>query len=137
MFFMLLAATFLISLVTSVLVSRFFDGAVARILGRIVGDDLTDPWRKYLRFAIVVVGVSGGVRLWELEKYLDGKSVATALPGARWTLEIYRTLIETLQSVAWLLLLFFLCTMIAYVVVRAIESKSASPARREKQDDAQ
>lgn len=133
MFFMLLAATFLIALVTSALVSRFFDGAVVRTLDRIVGNDLTEPWRKYLRFATVVVGVSGGVRLWDLEKYLDPRSSALELTGARWTLELYRTLIETLQSVAWMLLLFFLCSMIAYVVVRAIESK----AHRNGRDDTQ
>lgn len=133
MFFMLLAATFLIALVTSVLVSRFFDGAMERTLDRIVGNDLTEPWRRYLRFAIVVVGVSGGVRLWDLEKYLDPRSSALELTGARWTLELYRTLIETLQSVAWMLLLFFMCSMIAYVVVRAIESK----AHRSGRDDPQ
>ena len=71
-----------------------------------------------------MVGVSGGVRLWSLEKYLEDKPGTPALDGARWTLEIYRTLIDTLQSIAWLLLLFFLCTMIAYVIVRAVEART-------------
>ncbi len=124
MFFLLLVATFVIALATSLLTARFFDSAVQRILARIVGADLADAWRKYLRFAIVVVGVSGGVRLWELEKYITpGKDGQLDLSGARWVLEIYRTLIETLQSVAWMMLLFFLCAMIAYVIVRGIELK--------------
>ncbi|WP_024301192.1 hypothetical protein [Pseudogulbenkiania sp. MAI-1] len=125
MFFALLAATFLVALAASLLTAKFFDGAVNRILSRIVGDEMADAWRKYLRFAIVVVGVSGGVRLWELEKYVTAtrESSALELNGMRWTLEIYRTLIETLQSVAWMMLLFFLCSMIAYVIVRAIELK--------------
>ena len=33
-------------------------------------------------------------------------------------LEIYRTIIETLQSIAWMLLVVFVATLIAYVLVR-------------------
>ncbi|MXR36589.1 hypothetical protein [Craterilacuibacter sinensis] len=125
MFYALLGATLLVALVTSLITAKFFDGAVGKILSRIVGDELADAWRRYLRFAVIVVGVSGGVRLWELEKYVTAtrESAALELNGMRWTLELYRTLIETLQSIAWMMLLFFLCSMIAYVIVRAIELK--------------
>ncbi|MCW3481746.1 hypothetical protein OL229_19630 [Neisseriaceae bacterium JH1-16] len=125
MFYALLGATLAVALLTSIAVARFFDGAVNKILGRIIGSDLADAWRKYLSFAIVVVGVQGGVRLWELEKYVTAtrESAALELNGMRWTLEIYRTFIDTLQSIAWVLLLFFLAAMIAYVIVRAIELK--------------
>ena len=129
MFFALMAATFAVALLTSLVTARFFDAAVNKILARIVGADLADAWRRYLRFAIGVVGVSGGVRLWELEKYITAtrESAALELNGMRWTLEIYRTLIESLQSIAWMMLLFFLCAMIAYVIVRAIELKHQRP----------
>ncbi|MDN0083029.1 hypothetical protein QU487_09720 [Crenobacter sp. SG2305] len=132
MFYALLGATLVVALLTSIAVARFFDGAVNKILARIIGDDLADAWRKYLSFAIVVVGVQGGVRLWELEKYVTAtrESAALELNGMRWTLEIYRTFIDTLQSIAWVLLLFFLAAMIAYVIVRAIELK------HEQKDDA-
>ena len=124
MFYLLLLATLAVAVLVSWLTARFFDAAIARILRRIVGDALAEPWQRYLRFAMLVVGVSGGVRLWSLEKYLEDKPGTPALDGARWTLEIYRTLIDTLQSIAWLLLLFCLCTMIAYVIVRAVEART-------------
>jgi len=125
MFYALLGATLAVALITSIAVARFFDSAVHKILARIIGGDLADAWRRYLSFAIVVVGVQGGVRLWELEKYVTAtrESAALELNGMRWTLEIYRTFIDTLQSIAWVLLLFFLAAMIAYVIVRAIELK--------------
>ncbi|MED5415647.1 MAG: hypothetical protein VYC64_11885 [Candidatus Latescibacterota bacterium] len=41
-------------------------------------------------------------------------------------LEVYRTLIGTLQSVAWMLLVFFVFALIAYVIVRVSERRSAS-----------
>jgi hypothetical protein len=34
----------------------------------------------------------------------------------RWVLEVYRPVIGTLQSVAWMLLVFFLLALLAYVV---------------------
>jgi hypothetical protein len=43
------------------------------------------------------------------------------LTTERWGLEIYRTIIETLQSIAWMLLIFFVVTLIAYVIVRGRE----------------
>jgi hypothetical protein len=36
-------------------------------------------------------------------------------------IEVYKTLIGTLQSVAWMLLVFFLFALLAYVVVRGFE----------------
>ena len=130
MFLLMLLVTLVVSLVTAGLTARFFDRAVARILTRIVGDELADAWHKYIQFAIVVVGVSGGVQLWELQKYIATKGDGSTPPVMNlmsWVLEIYRTCIETLQSIAWMLLLFFLCGMIALVIMRSLEQ------RREKQ----
>jgi hypothetical protein len=36
-------------------------------------------------------------------------------------LEVYGTIIGTLQSIAWMLLLFFLFALIAYVIVKGLE----------------
>ncbi len=84
-----------------------------------------------MTFAIYVVGVSGGVRVWELEKYVNprGKDVPPIeLNADRWTLEVYRTIIETLQSIAWMLLVFFVAALIAYVVVRGFELRRQTPS---------
>jgi preprotein translocase subunit SecG len=134
MFLILLLVTLVVSVLTAVLTARFFDQAVGRILARIVGAELADAWHKYILFTIVVVGVSGGVQLWELQKYIANKGDSSTPPSMTfmsWVLEIYRTIIETLQSIAWMLLLFFLCGMIAMVVMRCMEYK------RQERDNAQ
>lgn len=126
MFLIMLLVTLVVSLLTAALTARFFDQAVDRILTRIVGEELADAWHKYIQFTIVVVGVSGGVQLWELQKYIANKGDAGAPPPMTfmsWVLEIYRSMIETLQSIAWMLLLFFLCGMIALVIMRGIEQR--------------
>ena len=83
-------------------------------------------WHRYLDFAVVVVGVSGGVRIWELEKYITARSRdsdVVVLNADRWVLEIYRTLIGTMNSAAWLLLVFFVFALVAYVILRGFESR--------------
>ncbi len=94
---------------------------------QIISDAISDAWLKYLKFAIYVVGISSGVRIWQLEKYItplrhkDAKIVE--LTTERWVLEVYRTIIETLQGIAWLLLVFFIFALIAYVMVKIFESR--------------
>ncbi len=45
------------------------------------------------------------------------------LTAERWTFEVYRTIISTLQGVAWMLLVFCVFALVAYVIVRAFEMK--------------
>lgn len=121
MFITLIAATFAVSFIVALIVVRLFREPVQAILSRIVEDDLAYAWTRYLTFAIFVTGLSGGVRIWDLEKYLGaGPEPVPVLDGARWLLEIYRTVIGTLQSVAWMLLVFFVFALIAYVIVRGM-----------------
>ncbi len=127
MFISLLAATFVVALVVAILVAKLFDASIRRILERVVRDDISGAWHRYLKFAIIVVGLSGGVRLWELEQYIRqgiGPEGPRILTSDRWVLEIYSTIIGTLQSVAWMLLVFFLVSLIAYIIVRGQERRA-------------
>src|SRR6266511_4810956 len=126
----LLLATLVIASAVSFTVARLFDRSISTILRRIVSDELSGAWQRYVTFAIYVVGVSGGVRVWEIEKYVNprGKdSPPIVLNGDRWTLEVYRTVIETLQSIAWMLLVFFVADLVAYVIVRGFELRRQAP----------
>jgi hypothetical protein len=124
MFLTLLFVTFAIALLCSAAVARLFDKPIGAILSRIVAGELSSAWHRYIKFALYVVGISGGVRIWDLEKYITPHMKDVAVPvlnSDRWVLEVYRTVIETLQSVAWMLLVVFLVALIAYVVVRGFE----------------
>ena len=128
MFLSLLVVTFAIALLVSFVVATLFSGSIRRILERIVSPDLAGAWHRYLVFALYVVGVSGGVRLYSLEQYInprDPKEPALVLNADRWTLEVYRTVIETLQSTAWMLLVAFVFLLIAFVVARGLELRAA------------
>lgn len=128
MFLTLLVVTFFIAALVSFIVARLFDRSLRQILGRLVAEDLSSAWHRYIVFAIYVVGISGGVRIWSLEQYImprERNAAPLVLNADRWTLEVYRTIIGTLQSVAWMLLVFFAFALIAYVVVRGLELRHA------------
>ncbi|HUK19017.1 MAG TPA: hypothetical protein VLW65_21500 [Bryobacteraceae bacterium] len=125
MFITLFAVTFVISALVSAVLATIFGRPIDSIMQRVISDPISQAWVKYVKFAIYVVGISSGVRIWELDQYNTphsnqnlGMLVSTK---ERWVLEIYRTIIESLQAIAWLLLVFFVVTLIAFVIVRAFE----------------
>lgn len=127
MFITLLIITFVIALAVSSIVVLIFAGPINAILARIISDQISRAWSKYLKFAIYVTGISSGVRIWDLEKYIteprfEGSKIIK-LNAERWVLELYRTIIGTLQGIAWMLLVFFVFALVAYVIVRAFELK--------------
>jgi hypothetical protein len=127
MFVTLLITTFIIAFAVSTIVVLLFARPINEILDRIISDKISRAWSKYLKFAIYVTGISSGVRIWNLEKYItkpnyEGSEIVQ-LTTERWVLEVYRTVIGTLQGVAWMLLVFFIFALVAYVIIRAFEMK--------------
>ncbi|OLC94302.1 MAG: hypothetical protein DMG35_08485, partial [Acidobacteria bacterium] len=128
MFLFLLFATFAAALVVSFAVMLLFKKPIDSVLRRIIADEISAAWSKYMKFAILVVGMSAGVQLRDLEKYINptlgGREVQTvSLSFDRWIFELYRAAIETLQGIAWMLLVFFVFALIAYVIVRIGEAR--------------
>src|SRR5690606_38053945 len=96
MFFSLLIVTLAIAVVVSAAVVFLFDKPIARILDRIVSDELGAAWHRYIKFAAFVVGVSGGVPIYQLDRYVNPQRPdfsALELTPEAWTLEVYRTVI--------------------------------------------
>jgi hypothetical protein len=123
MFITLLLTTLLVSAAVSVAVAWAFNRPMTTIMHRIVAGDLAYAWIRYLRFALIVVGIGGGVQVWTLEKYIARRS----LDLEHWTLELYNTLIGALQSTAIVLLVFFVFALIAVVIVQLFGARGSRP----------
>ncbi len=124
MFLTLLVVNLAVAFVVCIIIVKIFKAPIENILRRLVAEDIYGSWSRYIVFAIYVVGISGGVRIWDLEKYITPRTKDEAileLTSDRWVLEIYRTVIGTLQGNAWMLLVFFLFALIAYVIVKGLE----------------
>jgi hypothetical protein len=134
MFLTLLVVTFVVATLVSIIVACSFSKPIDQILKRIIGDEISGAWRRYITFAIYVVGISSGVEVYNLQQYVTPGQYKDAqiieLSSDRWILEVYRTIIGTLQGIAWVLLVFFIFALIAFVVVRVFEMK------RQKKDEA-
>ena len=62
-FLLLLIVTLLIAVSVSAIVIFFFRKPIDKIFSRIIGEDIAVAWRKFLMFALFVVGVSSGVNI--------------------------------------------------------------------------
>ncbi len=134
MFYALLLVTFGIASGVSWITARLFTKPADAILRRIIQDEIYASWLTYLKFALYVVGISSGVKLFQLERYITAPSWQNdakipELTTERWILEVYRAVIETLQGLAWVLLVFFVIALLAFVVVRIVEFKRAKIER--------
>ena len=135
MFLLLLVTTLGVALFTSFLVVFFFKKPIRQILDRIIGEEIAEGWQRFLLFAVYVVGVSSGVQIWKLEQYVhpqqigpEGKATILALYGPSMGLEIYRTIIQVLQGIAWALLVFFVVALIAFAIIRRAEGRRGEGA---------
>ena len=136
MFYYLIISTFALALLVSFIVMRLFSSSINAILARIIHDPIHEAWAKYTKFAGMVVGTSSGIRIYDMEKYItpltyaeNDKRIVIELTQERWVLEIYRTIIETLQGLAWMMLVFFMVALIAYVIVRWSKIKYAAKSK--------
>ena len=136
MFVTLLLVTLLVSLGTAALVVGFFRAPIGQILDRIIGEHIAEGWKKFLVFALFVVGVSNGVQFWKLEQYLrpvpagpGGLTRPLALTAGAIALEVYRTVILVLQGLAWALLLFFTIALVAFAILRRGEIRPGGTPR--------
>lgn len=131
MFISVLLVTFFTAAVVAYGVVTLFDKPIAAIVRRVVSEEISSAWHRYIKFAAMVVGISGGVRIHQLERYISAQHKdleVLVLTWERWTLEIYRTIIGTLQSIAWLYLVVFVVALIAYVIMRGFElRRGAAP----------
>ena len=124
MFITLLIVNLVVAFLVSLTIAKFFQKPVNKILQRLVGEEIYLTWSRYILFAIYVVGISGGVRIWDLEKYITPQTqggMVIQLTSERWVLEIYRTIVGALQSDAWMLLVFFIFALLAFVIVKGLE----------------
>ena len=124
----LLVVTFIVAFAVASIVVLIFTKPIEGILSRVIPDEISLAWSRYLKFAIYVVGIGGGVRVWSFEKYLtlqEPYKEIVPLTSDRWVREIYQTIIGTLQSTVMLLLVFFVFALIALVIVRAFELRKA------------
>ena len=136
MFLSLLLMTFVISIIVCNICVLIFSKPLKLILNRLINEDIYIAWLRYIKFAIYIVGISTGVRINSIEQYINPSqylenSKIIPLTYSRLFLEIYRTVIGSLSGIAWLLLVFFIFALLAYVIVKAFEMRGGKWVKRD------
>jgi hypothetical protein len=137
MFVALFVASFVLALALSITIAWISREAIDSVLRRFVTDRAVRAgFEKYIRFAIVVVGISGGTRVRVLQEYLAASDLNKAAMAAQltqefWALEIYRTVVGTLEGIAGLLLVCIFLALIAPVVVRMLKLEPVKPGEEQ------
>jgi uncharacterized membrane protein len=126
MFVVLFLVTFLVAFGISSGVAWAGKEPIEGILHHFFSLNVTAAMSKYLRLAVVLIGVSSGARIRILEEYIAASAAAKlqmtdALTQEFWVVELYRTAITTVEGILWLLLLFSLVVFVAFWIMRKSE----------------
>ena len=136
----LFVASFVLAVSLSVFIAWISREAIDAVLRHFIANSIVRAgFEKYLRFAIVVAGISGGTRVRALQEYVSASNwnkaaMEAALNQETWVLELYRTITGSLEAIAGLLLGCLFLALIAPVVLRMFK---ASPEGRPKSTDQQ
>jgi hypothetical protein len=123
MFLALFAVSLVLAFGISATVAWISKDAIESILHRYLAGRISTAVSKYLRFAIVVAGISDGTRAGALRDYISAPAytrdeLTRQLTPEFWALELYRTALGSLEGILWLMLIFSLGAVVAIVLIR-------------------
>jgi len=117
MFVSLLLANVAASFLACLGIALIFYFPLAQLLRNQFSADAASVWIKFILFAVFVVGISVGTRIWELERYADPRS-GGAISQDVLALEVYKTVIATLQVDGFLLFVLLALVGLIYLARR-------------------
>ena len=129
MFFTLLLITLVVAALVSFIAVRAFSSAINSILHRLIDDAIASAWVRYMKFAIFVWGYFwrcacpfAGALYFAARTFQSRRRIRDMPPfeltTERWCSRYIARFIESLQSIAWMLLVIFYCVT-RYVHCRA------------------
>ncbi|MFC0118501.1 hypothetical protein [Pseudoalteromonas xiamenensis] len=126
MFYALLVAMFSVGLIISFIASRLFRRPIHAVIESIVGEHLSAAWSKFMTFALYVVGISASFNLYFLEQQLMPATenfTPPELTPARLMLELFRSCLDALQGITWVMLMFFCFSLIAFALGKMLKPR--------------
>jgi hypothetical protein len=115
MFITLLLVNLTASLLVCLATVLIFRSPLVKLVKSHFAEEAAAVWIKFILFTIFVIGISVGTRLWDIEKYIDPQTGGTINQDLL-ALEIYKTVIATMQVNA---VLFFVLLAVVGIVYLA------------------
>jgi hypothetical protein len=133
MFVVLFLSTFLLALAIAVTVAWATKEPIEAILRHFFAVHLSAAFAKYFQLAIVLVGVTAGTRVRALQDYISApeynkQALLAQLTQEFWVMELYRTVVGTIEGILWLVFLFALLVFLVVVIIRRSKLTQLQPA---------
>ncbi|MDE0301124.1 MAG: hypothetical protein OXN17_21045 [Candidatus Poribacteria bacterium] len=128
MFPALLIVPPIVAAIISFCVVKVFEKPIAAILSRIIKDEVSRFFIKYVKLATYLVGISRGIRIFQLYedmRKLNADNQDFDWIDILWMSGIYGTIIGTLQAIVHIYLWLFLLLSLLYIMVKVLESLEA------------
>jgi hypothetical protein len=130
----MLIVVFLSAILVSAGVVVAFSVPIDGALSQVLSPEMASPWSRFVKFALFVASLTGGLRLHEITALSAlGPSAAgnISVTLSECLIEVFKTVTGCLGMSAWTLLAFFCATLAAYAVVEGYEHyKSESKQAR-------
>lgn len=115
MFITLLVVNLTISLAVCLATTFIFRKKFTDYLRKQWTEEGASIWIKYMSYLLCIIGVSVGTRVWDVERYLvNGKT--SELTQEQMALEMYKTLMATLQICALMIFVFLIFAWVASLI---------------------
>jgi hypothetical protein len=133
MFVVLFLATFLLALAISATIAWASKEPIESILRHFVAPHLSAAFAKYFQLALVLVGVTAGTRVRALQDYISApeynkRDLLAQLTQEFWVMELYRTVVSTIEGILWLVFLFALIVLGVVIIIRKANLVKLQPA---------
>lgn len=118
----------IVAAIISFCVVKVFEKPIAAILSRIITDEVSRFFVKYVKLTTYLVGISRGIRIFQLYedmRKLNAGSQDFDWIEILWMSGIYGTIIGTLQAIVHIYLWLFLLLSLLYIMVKVLESLEA------------
>ncbi len=115
MFIVFLIVNFIVALIVGVAIVLPFRKPILNLLRSRFSEEAAVVWGKYLALAIIIIGITVGTRVWDLEKFVPSTG-GLELTRDFAAIEVYKTTIATLQVDALLLFVVLVATWVGSIL---------------------
>jgi len=118
MFYLLLFSSLITGILVTFITIKIFRGTIKSLIQKIIELDIYEEWLKYITFVMYIIGVSSTFKINELVKYSDSYFQQNIFQVEKLVLNLVGTTINVLQSLAWILFLFYIALLVIIVIFK-------------------
>lgn len=123
MFYLSLLISISCGLLVTFVTIKLFKNTIKNLLSKVIDVDIYDDWAKYINYVMYIIGLSSSFKSNELIKYSDNYYQYNLIQFEKLLVIGIGTIINVLQSLAWILFIFYIAILIILVIIKILNNK--------------